>query len=158
MILEGLSVGWLVGPWCKVGLAEVVRLHRFVVNVLLIRATDGFRRGRVWIEVVLVGARCRRCGFPSSLGRVLAAPGFVRVGGVFRTCGFSLGESENLTVVGWQLGRSCGFSRGDNKIWAENHQGNTRVLYLNHKKQFFGPAECAEPLEAQALSLSPCRT
>ena len=55
---------WLVGPWCKVVVAEVVFGRRFVENVLLIRATEGFRKRRVWTEVVLVDASCRRCGFP----------------------------------------------------------------------------------------------
>ena len=78
----------MVGLWGKVGLAEVDCSLRFVEIVLLIRATAGFRRGRVWTEVVLVGARCRRCGFSSSRSRILAALGFVRVVGVSRTCGF----------------------------------------------------------------------
>ena len=34
--------GWLVGLWCKVVVAEVVRGRRFVKKVLLIRATEGF--------------------------------------------------------------------------------------------------------------------
>ena len=87
---------WLVGPWCKVGLAEVEWSHRFVENVLLTRATEGFRKGRVWTEVVLVGARCRGCGFSPGHSRNLAARGFVWVAAGVRTCGFSLGENKNF--------------------------------------------------------------
>ena len=87
---------WLVGPWCKVGLAEVEWSHRFVEHVLLIRVTEGFRKGLVWIEVVLVGARCRRCGLSPGHSRNVAAPGFVRVAVGVRTCGFPLGENKNF--------------------------------------------------------------
>ena len=96
---------WLVGPWCKVVVAVVVLGRRFVEHVLLIRATEGFRKRRVWTEVVLVDAPCRRCGFSPGHSRNLARHGLARVACHFRTCGFSPGEIAN-SEGGWSGFRS----------------------------------------------------
>ena len=129
---------WLVGPWCKVGLAEVEWSHLFVENVLLIRVTEGLRKGCVSTEAVLVGARCRRCGLSLGHSRNLAAPGFVRVAVGFRTCGFPLGENQNLGDAWLTSGSYLWVSRGESERLLGNHQkaiGFAIVLFTQRIKR-----------------------
>ena len=100
---------WSVGPWCKVGLAEVEWSHVFVEHVILTRATEGFRKGRVSTEVVLVGARCRGCGFPRATVEIWQHVDSCGLRSVFVFVGFPEARIRIVAMLGWQLGRTCGF-------------------------------------------------